>query len=214
MGALTAARPKPMVEVAGRPLVDHALAQFQDLTQCLANTHYLPEALEAHLTARGVAVLREAELLETGGGLKAAAPLLARDAVYTMNTDSVWIGPRAMDGLAALWRPEEMDALLLTVPLSHTRGHLGDGDFDLCADGRISRGGAHVYTGLQIIKTETVCALAETVFSMNAVWDRMHRAGRLFGARYDGIWCDVGHPEGVTIAENELARAGMMPPDA
>ncbi|WP_417242164.1 nucleotidyltransferase family protein [Celeribacter sp.] len=210
MGALTTHRPKPMVEVAGRPLVDHALAQLADIPTRVANTHYLPEALEAHLARRGVQTLFEPQLLETGGGLKHAAAQFSHEAVFTMNTDAVWLGGTAVKTLVEAWDPDRMDALLLTVPLSRTHGHMGSGDFERSPDGQLARGGDLVYTGFQIIKLAPVMAVPEAVFSMNVVWNALHAQARLFGAVFDGAWCDVGHPEGIEIAETALKDHGYV----
>ncbi|WP_417269231.1 nucleotidyltransferase family protein [Celeribacter sp.] len=204
MGTLTNDRPKPMVEVAGRPLVDHALDQVAAIPTKIANTHYLPEALDSHLSQRGVKTIFEPQLLETGGGLKNAAPHIKGDAVFTMNTDAVWLSGHAVDALLTAWNPDVMDALLLTVPHGRAHGHLGSGDFSMAADGQLNRGGDLVYTGLQIIKLAPVVAIEDTAFSMNVVWNAIHEKSRLFGAVFDGAWCDVGHPEGIASAEAAL----------
>ncbi|ALI55703.1 nucleotidyltransferase family protein [Celeribacter marinus] len=210
MRALTEKCPKPMIHVAGRPLVDYALAHFDVFDTRVANTHYLPESLEQHLAIRGVTTIFEPDLLETGGGLKNASSLFNGDAVFTMNTDAVWLGDGAVDALRSAWNPDIMDALLLTVHLSKTHGHLGSGDFDIDADGRIHRGGDLVYTGLQIIKLDAVKEIADTAFSMNKVWDALDKKGRIFGAQFDGQWCDVGHPKGIEIAESALKDHGNV----
>lgn len=207
MGALTNTLPKPMVSVDDRPLVDHALEIVHDIPNKIANTHYLPEKIEPHLHSRGIKVVREDTLLETGGGLKNAAPLIQGGACFTLNTDSVWIGGQAAQTLREMWNPQHMDALLLTVPIANTRGHNGAGDFSIKASGQLERGGDLVYTGLQIIKLPLIKAFPQTVFSMNLIWDQMAASGRVFGAVFDGIWCDVGHPEGRDIAQQELVSS-------
>lgn len=207
MGALTEVRPKPMISVGGRPLVDHALDIVDGVPNKIANTHYLPQTLNAHLARRGVDVIEETDLLETGGGLKNAAHLIREPACFTLNTDAVWIGGSAVETLSNAWDPDRMDALLLTVPMAQTRGHTGTGDFDMTQDGRLERGNALVYTGLQIIKPASVCAVDDDAFSMNVVWNQIARTNRLFGAVFDGVWCDVGHPEGIHIAEAAMREA-------
>ncbi|HCQ64171.1 MAG TPA: nucleotidyltransferase [Rhodobacteraceae bacterium] len=210
MGALTQTRPKPLIEVAGKPLIDHALelAEHAGATRLVANLHYLPDQLATHLAPRGVKLSFETDqLLETGGGLRRALPLLGPDPVFTINADAVWTGPNPLAELARAWNPETMDALLLLVPRERATGHKGAGDFDLGADGRLERGAGLVYVGAQIIRTDGLSAVEDEVFSLNLMWDRMLATGRLFGAVHTGGWCDVGHPGGISEAEALLAGA-------
>ncbi len=208
MGALTATRPKPLIEVAGRTLLDRALAMGAQagVARTVVNTHYLREQVAAHLADRPeIAISAEAEILETGGGLKAALPLLGPSPVMTLNPDAVWTGPNPLAALRAAWDPARMDALLMLVPASAARGYRGQGDFTRAPDGRLSRGPGHVYSGAQIVKTEGLSAIAEANFSLNLLWDRMLPEGRVHGLIHPGGWCDVGRPEGVTLAETMLA---------
>lgn len=208
MGALTADRPKPMVEVAGRPLIDHALDIAAGARRIVANVHYRPEALAAHLAARGVLVSHEDPILETGGGLRAALPLLGPEPVMTLNTDAIWTGLNPLAQLADAWDSNRMDGLLLLLP-DRAAGR-GAGDFVMDGEGRLTRArGARgaVYLGAQILRTEGLLAISETVFSLNVVWDQMIAKGRLFGTVHRGGWCDVGHPAGIAEAEALLARA-------
>jgi len=209
MQHLTKTRPKPLVEVSGRPLIDYALDQVRDFgaERVLCNLHYLPEALEAHLAGSGILFSREEpEILDTGGGLKAALPLLNRDIVFTMNTDAVWRGPNALTYLSDAWNPEQMDALLLCVSQDKAVGHSGQGDFVIDDKGRATRGQGAIYTGLQIIKTSLVEDVPDTVFSLNVIWDRLIASGRLCAVTYPGQWCDVGSPAGVALAEAFLEQ--------
>ncbi|WP_417250288.1 nucleotidyltransferase family protein [Celeribacter sp.] len=210
MGPLTSIMPKPMIKVRERPLVDYALDIVADVPKKIANTHYLPDELETHLAEHGVQVVRESILLETGGGLKNAARLISGDTCFTLNTDTVWIGGTPVETLCAQWNPSIMDALLLTVPSENTRGHNGTGDFALDDNGRLARGGDFVYTGLQITKLSAVTRVPDTAFSMNKAWNAIHTDGRLYGAVFDGIWCDVGSPEGIARAEEELEEAAYV----
>ena len=207
MGALTADRPKPLIEVAGRALIDHALDLVEGYgpPRVVVNLHYLAGQITAHLAGRDILFSRETpEILETGGGLRAALPLLGPGPVFTMNTDAVWRGPNPLCHLAAQWRPEEMDALLLCVPGDQAIGHDGAGDFRIAADGRATRGPGLIYTGVQIIKPDLLHGIAETAFSLNILWDRMLAEGRLSATPYPGQWCDVGRPEGIRSAEAML----------
>ncbi|HEX9857085.1 MAG TPA: nucleotidyltransferase family protein [Paracoccaceae bacterium] len=216
MGALTASRPKPLIPVAGRPLIDHALAlaDAAGVARKVANLHYLSDQLAAHLARRDDVALsfEPDEILETGGGLRAALPLLGEGPVFTLNTDAVWTGQNPLTQLRATWDAAEMDALLLLLPANRALGHSGRGDFLLGRDGRISRAdGAKglVYVGAQIIRTEMLASIPERVFSLNRLWDRMIAEGRAYGILHQGGWCDVGHPAGIAEAEAMLAAVPM-----
>ncbi|MGC9370701.1 MAG: nucleotidyltransferase family protein [Paracoccaceae bacterium] len=212
MGALTASRPKPLIELAGRPLIDHALALAENagVGRTVVNTHYLAGQIEAHLEGRpGVRISHEApEILDTGGGLRQALPLLGPGPVFTLNSDAAWTGPNPLRTLAAAWDPGVMDALLLLVPRGRARGHAGQGDFALQPDGRVARGRGYVYTGAQILRPEGLATIPDRVFSLNLLWDSMLTDQRVFGVVHPGGWCDVGSPEGLAEAEAMLAEAG------
>lgn len=204
MAPLTNDRPKPLVRVAGTALLDHARAQF-DGQKIVVNAHYFYDQIEDHL--RGTSTLISDErntLLETGGGLKHALPLLGQGPVFTMNTDAVWAGPNPVESIAAQWVPTRMEALLLLIPTHAAIGHKGGGDFDLLPDGRITRGAGYVYSGLQIIKTDGLAKIEEKAFSMWALWSGMFNRLAIYGAVYTGQWCDVGQPESIRIAEQML----------
>ncbi|SEK74271.1 MurNAc alpha-1-phosphate uridylyltransferase [Roseovarius nanhaiticus] len=207
MGALTRDRPKPLIEVGGRALLDHALdvASGAGIGRIAVNTHYKAEQIQAHLAGRDIALAHEPdEILDTGGGLRAALPLLGDGPVYTMNTDAVWRGPNPLSLLAGAWDDSRMDALLLCLPPDQAIGHTGQGDFLLDAEGRVSRGPGLVYSGAQIIRTESLADIPDRAFSLNVVWNRMMAEGRAFGTVYPGTWCDVGHPGGIALAEAML----------
>lgn len=209
MRPLTNDRPKPMVEVAGKPLIDHALDQTTGIAppeRVVANMHYKPDSLAQHCATHGVQTLLESpEILDTGGGLRNALPLLGEGPVFTLNTDAVWKGPSPLHLLRAAWQPDDMDALLICVPIVHTHAYDGQGDFQLDASGRLSRGTGLVFGGAQIIKTDRLENIADTAFSLNVLWNLMQADARLFGLRYPGQWCDVGHPGGIAVAESLLA---------
>jgi MurNAc alpha-1-phosphate uridylyltransferase len=212
MGVLTQDRPKPLIPVAGKPLIGHALSVASDAAvgHIVVNTHYRAEQMAAHLTGRGVKVSHETIILETGGGLKAALPLLGDGPVAILNSDGVWTGANPLTQLAQAWDPEKMEALLLLLPLHRTLAHGPKGDFRLASDGRISRGLGgedHVYIGAQILKTDRIAATSDDVFSMNKPWTEMIAAGTAFGLIHDGEWCDVGKPEGIAEAERLLHSA-------
>ena len=208
MGALTQNCPKPLIPVAGRPLVDHALDLVNELgpKHVVANLHYLPDQLAAHLSPKGVLLSHETpDILETGGGLRAALPLLGPKPVFTLNPDAIWSGPNPLAMLQNAWDPAYMDALLMCVPVDQTIGHTGKGDFTADDEGRIIRGGDLIYGGAQILKTDGLKDISQKAFSLNLLWDMMQKQDRLFALIYPGRWCDVGHPEGITLAEGLIA---------
>lgn len=207
MGVLTQDRPKPLIEVSGQALIDRTLSLVNafEAEKIVVNLHYMADMLRQHLQDRDVVFSEETpDILETGGGLKAALPLLGSDPVFTMNSDAVWRGPNPLDHLIKSWSPTKMDALLLCVPLANTHGHAGSGDFLLDEDGRMTRGPGEVYSGLQIIKTDAVARHRAQCFSLKEIWAQMEKDGRLFGVSYPGQWCDVGHPGGIALAEQML----------
>ncbi len=208
MGALTQDMPKPLVPVAGSPLLDHALEQVDgvNLKTKVVNCHYFPEQIEQHLKGRtDIILIHEAgDILETGGGLKNALPTLGDGPVFTMNTDAVWRGSNPLKTLLSAWDPSTMDALLLCVSKEDAIGHTGRGDFILANDGRITFGPGDIYTGLQIIKTNLLNEITETSFSLKLLWEKLLIRQSMFGVTFDGKWCDVGTPEGVQLAETML----------
>lgn len=205
MGALGRDRPKALIPLAERPLLDHAI----DIARVAAdrivvNTHYRAEMVHDHLAGRDVRISHEAEaILDTGGGLRAARPLLGADPVFTLNPDAAWQGPNPLVLLGAAWR-DGMEALLLLVPQDQAVGHKRGGDFARDADGRLTRGGALTYTGAQLLCTDRLDEVEQAVFSLNLIWDRMAASGGLHGVIYPGRWCDVGYPEAIPLAEAML----------
>lgn len=214
MAPLTDHLPKPLIAVGGLPLVDHALAQVDaaGITRIVVNLHYKADMIRAHLYERpGILFSDETnELLETGGGLKAALPLLGNEPVYTLNTDAVWSGGNPLTELAQEWDPARMDACLLLAHRDTAVGHQGPGDFSLMDDGRITRGGPYIYTGAQITKTDRVAVMPERKFSLNRVWDQISAEGRLFGTPHRGGFCDVGRPDAIALAEAHMAQMGHV----
>ncbi|QDY69969.1 nucleotidyltransferase family protein [Qingshengfaniella alkalisoli] len=210
MGVLTKDQPKPLVEVAGKPLMEHALALIEDagIACKVVNAHYKAQMVVDYFTDRDVAVsVEEPDILDTGGGLRHALPLLGDGPVATLNTDAIWTGPNPIRTLMNAWDPDRMDGLLILVPLANAAGHAGKGDFVADTAGRLTRGkGAYIYGGATIMKTEGLHEISEAVFSNNLYWDRMIAQGRLFGAVHDGGWCDVGRPEGIPLAEELLGQ--------
>ena len=208
MGALTANRPKPLIDVAGKPLLDHALdlAEAAGAAPVVVNSHYLRDQISRHLAGRQVQISEEPDqILETGGGLRQALPMLGPGPVMTLNSDAVWTGLNPLAELAAHWDPARMDGLLLLLPADKALGHSGTGDFVLSAEGRISRAAGRpglIYLGAQILNPAGLAAIDKPVFSLNLLWDDMIAKGRAFGLIHQGGWCDVGKPEGIAQAES------------
>ncbi|MGG7565794.1 nucleotidyltransferase family protein [Rhodovulum sp. DZ06] len=212
MRELTADRPKPMLPVAGRPLLDHALDRAAEggAARAVVNVHYFAEQIRAHLSGRkapAVTISDETDaLLETGGGLVRALPLLGDAPVYVMNSDALWTGPAPLPVLAEAWDETRMDALLLMVAKENARAYTRAGDFFLTADMRPERRGdrpeaPYVYTGAQILSPALIAEFEEERFSANAIWDRALGRGRLFACVHAGGWVDVGTPEGLQEAD-------------
>ncbi|TCK99794.1 MurNAc alpha-1-phosphate uridylyltransferase [Shimia isoporae] len=212
MGALTANTPKPLVKVAGKALIDHTLdlARKVDPATIVANTHYLSNQIERHLEGTSVVVSNETpNILETGGGLRQALPLLDSNPVFTSNTDAIWHGPNPFQVALDAWYPDVMDALLVCVPPGSALGHKGQGDFTLAENGLLKRGPGVIYGGVQILRTDGLFDIEQAAFSLNRLWDRILANGRLFGVSYSGKWCDVGSPEGIILAENLLSETDV-----
>jgi MurNAc alpha-1-phosphate uridylyltransferase len=223
MRPLTATRPKPLVEVAGRALVDHVFDRLRaaGVKRAVVNVHYLADAMEAYLKHRvtGIEVVisdERKQLLETGGGLVQALPLIGTDKPFLqVNSDNFWLdGPSdSIVELAARWDDDAMDALLLMVPLANARSHRGRGDFRLDPRGRIvgrrERGklAPYVWTGVQILSPRLIVDAPEPPFSTNIFWDRAIAAGRAYGVVHEGLWFDVGTPAAIPMLEAELAEA-------
>lgn len=220
MRPLTATRPKPLVEVAGRPLIDHVFNRLRaaGVKRAVVNVHYLADALEAHLMNRvkGIEIAVSDErggLMETGGGIVQARDLIGDKPFLVINSDNLWIdGPAdAIRLLAARWDDAEMDALLLMVPFAKAYNHGGQGDFHLAPDGRITkrrqpeRPAPFVYTGVQILSPRVIKDWPEGPFSTMLFWERAIAAGRAYGLVHQGLWFDVGTPAAIGQTEAILA---------
>nr|WP_245398611.1 nucleotidyltransferase family protein [Oceaniglobus trochenteri] len=206
MAPLTRTMPKPMVPVAGRPLIDHALALCDGFARRVVNLHHMGDQLARHLAGRDVLLSWETDgLRDTGGGLRQALPLLRAETVATLNTDAVWTGANPFQALRTAWAPDRMDALLLVIPASRAQGHGGAGDFARAANGSLRRGGHLVFTGAQIIKTALLDGIEGDAFSLNLAWNIAASRHRLFGVEHSGGWCDVGHPAAIPLAEELLS---------
>lgn len=219
MRPLTATRPKPLVEVMGKPLVDHVIDHLRaaGITKIVVNVHYLADSLEAHLVKRaeGLDLIisdERAKLLETGGGLIHAKALIGDAPFFCLNADNFWIdGPvSALDLMRQRWDETRMDALLLMVPHARAHCHNGRGDFHLDGNGLVSRRKASrvapfVWTGIQILHPRLLIDPPADKFSTNVFWDRAIEAGRCYGMVHQGLWFDVGTPPAIKLTEAIIA---------
>lgn len=218
MRPLTATRPKPLIEVAGKALIDHVLDHLRaaGVDHVVVNVHYLADALEAHLASRATGLEVELsdereQLLETGGALVRALPLIDCDPFLAVNSDNFWVdGPAdTLKLLASHWDGERMDALLLLIPLARARNHRGIGDFHMNREGRLRRRGRSrvapfVFTGVQMLSKRLLDGAPHGPFSTNILWDKAIAQGRCFGVVHQGLWFDVGRPEAITATEDFL----------
>lgn len=221
MRPLTITTPKPLVRVGGKPLIDHVMRHLGDagMQRVIVNVHYLADALEAHLKARDypfeLMISDERDmLLETGGGLVKALPMIDEDPFFCLNSDNVWLesARSCFDELRSSWNDARMDALLLVVPHSRAGNYQGVGDFHLDQMGRIirrrpGRVAPYIYTGIQLLSRRLLADAPEGAFSTNVLWNRAIAADRLYGIAHMGQWFDVGTPGAIEPTAQALLNA-------
>jgi len=218
MRPITVTTPKPLVEVAGRALIDHGLDRLEraGVAEVVVNVHYLADLVETHVARRrrpATVISDERKgLLDTGGGIANALPKLGADPFYLLNSDSFWIeGARPnLDWLSSGWRDDAMDALLLVASTVRTIGYSGRGDFRMDPAGRLIRRGERevapfVYAGAAILHPRLFAGSPPGAFSLNLLFDKAMEAGRLYGVRLDGLWLHIGTPEAIAEAELTIA---------
>lgn len=219
MMPLTADRPKPLIEVGGVALLDHVLDHLRDagIGKIVVNVHYRAEQVEQHLAASAadlhVRISDERDVLrDTGGGLVHALPIISDDPFICVNADNWWTnaGENAISRLMAAWDDDRMDVLMLLIPLEFAFNSQGIGDFNMDADGRLSRrqGNApasYVWTGIQMLSKCLIVDPPADVFSTNVFWDRAIAEGRCMGIVHEGLWFDVGYPAAIAATEAKLA---------
>jgi MurNAc alpha-1-phosphate uridylyltransferase len=218
MRPITVTTPKPLVEVAGRALIDHGLDRLEraGVETVVVNVHYLADLVSTHVARRrrpAVVVSDERDrLLDTGGGIAKALPKLGAEPFYLLNSDSFWLeGVRPnLDWLAAGWQDGAMDALLLVAGTVDAVGYAGRGDFRMDPAGRLIRRAERevapfVYAGAAILHPRLFADVSRDPFSLNLLFDRAMENGRLFGVRLDGLWLHVGTPEAIAEAEMTIA---------
>ena len=218
MRPLTDDRPKPLVQVAGRTLLDHALDRLvaAGVSMVVINLHYRAQMVKDHLARRGdieIHYSMEDEILGTGGGVAKALPLFKGEPFFILNSDSVWVegASPALTAMQRLWEAQRMDGLLLLAAMTTAMGYEGRGDFLLDVHGQIARvpeltSSPYAYPGVQIVHPRLFEGAPEGAFSTNIMWDRAIAKGRLFGTRLEGVWIHVGTPEARDEAEAYLAR--------
>jgi N-acetyl-alpha-D-muramate 1-phosphate uridylyltransferase len=221
MRPLTNDKPKPLVKLAGKALIDHSLDKLREagVSKVVVNVHYLPEMVQQHLAVHArdleVAISDERDLLmETGGGLVKALTLLPADPFYCVNSDNIWTehAGNSLHALAQAWDGDKMDALLLVVARANAYNHSGPGDFFL-EDGRLSRRGEnasapYIYTGIQLVSHRLLRDPPSGPFSTNIFWSRAIGEGRLFGIEHAGDWFDIGSPAAIAPTEVKLMING------
>jgi N-acetyl-alpha-D-muramate 1-phosphate uridylyltransferase len=222
MRPLTNNLPKPLVEVNGKTLIDHAIDRLAaaGVELIVVNLHHHAARLRAHLEQRTDVEIRTSDesdrILGTGGGVLKALPLFAGEPFFVHNSDSIWVEGygHALDRMIARWNPDIMDALLLAAPLVNSIGYDGAGDFLMDADGRLSRVpeqqlSPFAYPGVQIVHPRLFDGMNAGAFSINPLWDRAIERGRLYGIRLGGMWMHVGTPE--ALAQSEKLLADLRP---
>lgn len=211
--------PKPLVEIGGRTMLDHMLDRLAEggVTRAIVNVHHLADQIETHLKGRTrpeIVISDEREkLLDQGGGIRKALPLIGDADFFICNTDAVWLeGPHStIAAMREAWRPAEMDILLLVAATSGSVGVDWPGDFHMAPGGRLTRRAerevsAFVYAGVGIMKASLFADAQEDVFRLAPYFFRAAEAGRLHGLRLNGQWLHVGTPEAVEEAERAYAR--------
>ncbi|MTI17803.1 nucleotidyltransferase family protein [Rhodobacteraceae bacterium RKSG542] len=220
MRPITATTPKPLVEVCGTAMLDHALLRLEKggIKKCVVNVHYLADLVEFHAAKfKGMEMAISDErgmLLETGGGVKKALPMLGDSPFVVTNSDSLWVEgvmPN-LEHLANAWDPEKMDMLLLLALQVNSVGYDGKGDFEMDSEGVLARRqekriAPFVYSGTMIIKPELFADTPDGPFSLNLLFDRAIEQGRLYGIEGDGMWLHVGTPEGLKDAHTAIAES-------
>jgi N-acetyl-alpha-D-muramate 1-phosphate uridylyltransferase len=220
MQPLTLTRPKSLIEVGGRRLIDYAMAKLRKagVSRAVVNVHYLADQLESWAASQAdfdiVISDERQELLDTGGGIVRALPHLGSAPFFVLNSDSFWIDGRAsaLERMREAWNGSLMDSLLLLCPLPSAVGYEGAGDFHLERDGRLlrrrpSERAPFVYAGCFLVSPALFHAAPKGPFSMNLLWDQAQAKGRLFGLRHDGLWFHVGTPDSIAYAEEAMKNS-------
>jgi len=218
MRPLTNDRPKPLVQVMGKALIDHAIDRLvaTGVKLIVVNAHYKSDQLKTHLAKRKDVEIRISdehdEILGTGGGIVKALPNFEDEPFFVLNSDSVWVEGmgHALERMQERWNPYEMDALLLIASMVTALGFEGGGDFNMDSEGHLTRVADRrvspfAYPGVQIVHPRIFDKAPNGSFSMNVLWNVAIEKRRLYGIRLDGVWMHVGTPEAVKEADDFLA---------
>ena len=214
MRPITDTTPKPLVQVAGRAMIDHVLNRLAEagVKRAVVNVHYLADQIERHLAARqrpAIVISDErAKLLNTGGGVVKALGELGNEPFFHVNSDTIWIDgvQPNLTRLAEAFDPDSMDALLLLAPAANSIGYAGRGDFAMGTDGRLRRRAERevapfVYAGAALLAPALFAGAPEGAFPLTLLFERAAEAGRLHGLRLEGVWMHVGTPDAIAVAE-------------
>jgi MurNAc alpha-1-phosphate uridylyltransferase len=217
MYPLTIDRPKPLVEVAGKRLIDYAFDRLRsaNITRAVVNVHYLAEQVEDWARSQTVPEIvisdERRQLLDTGGGIQKALDHLGRAPFFVLNSDSFWLDGAipALERLRRAWDGVRMDSLLLLSPQASAVGYEGAGDFYMDASWRLTRRqpgekAPFIYAGCYLVAPSLFAGAPEGAFSMNLLWDAALARGRLFGLLHDGLWIHVGRPDSIAYAERTM----------
>jgi MurNAc alpha-1-phosphate uridylyltransferase len=220
MRPLTEQRPKPLVEVAGKALIDHVLDRLAaaGVKTAVVNIHHFADQIERHLARRRAPEIvlsdERAALLDTGGGVVKALPALGAAPFFHVNSDTIWIdGVKSnLARLGLAFDPDTMDALLLLASTATSVGYSGNGDFAMAPDGQLRRRAERevvpfVYAGAAILSPSMFENVPAGAFSLNRLFDRAADSGRLYGLRLDGVWMHVGTPEAIAEAERAILQS-------
>jgi MurNAc alpha-1-phosphate uridylyltransferase len=220
MRPLTDKMPKPLVKVAGKALLDHVLDRLADagVKRAVVNVHYLADQIESHVAARTAPKItisdERAALLDTGGGVVKALPLLGDAPFFHINSDTIWIDgvQPNLTRLAEAFDPATMDALLLLAPGAGSIGYAGRGDFTMAPDGRLTTRperdvAPFVYAGAAILSPRLFGGAPQGAFSLTRLFANAIEAGRLHGVRLEGLWMHVGTPEAIAEAEDAISAS-------
>ena len=218
MRPLTIEKPKPLIEIQGKALIDHVIDRLvaAGVTTIVVNVHYRADMIEEHLAGRKDAKIEisdeRAELLDSGGGIFKALDRFKGKPFFHVNSDTVWVegGGSALERLKARWNPDTMDALMLLAPTVNTVCYDGRGDFMMDTEGKLSRVPEHhvapfVWMSVEIVHPRLFDGAPGGKFSINPLWDKAIARDRLYGVRLDGVWMHIDRPDAVTASEAFLA---------
>jgi MurNAc alpha-1-phosphate uridylyltransferase len=225
MRPLTATRPKPLIEVSGRAMIDHTLDQLAaaGVETAVVNVHWLGDQIVRHLAGRTrprIVISEERDLLETGGGVVKALPALGSEPFFVVNGDMLWLDGTtpALERLQRAWRADTMDVLMLLHRTVAAVGYDGTGDYFADPLGLLKRRqpgevAPHVYAGIHVLQPRVLKDAPTGAFSLNRAFDGAEAAGRLYGIAHDGLWFHVGTPGELAEVQRYLDELRLLVPE-